>query len=493
MPRDGPSGYFSSPHTLTRTAQKLADKGYLDAAGTHSVQQCIRAFHDNMDDEVLNTLQPHIPAGITDDVDAQYAVKELANIVSTSLSNYAKASTELERHKAAETIQAALVRRRAEAEAQAAEAAALDPVEERALVAGGDSTTRRTVVFSRLSSKEKEKFMRFLVRNRVAFSKTGDEFVASIRLVPKKVDVPPNLHDDSSLADEGPPPLDNSRFEESLFGKRAARPPTDQARIVRAMAKNDNFDFDFADYPKFTALLSRDGSKQPRIRPLPWLLRIIEDVYEARFAFDKKRIGSDATGTGGGDGLSDDDRLSIVFPVFVIDFFSRKYGVRGLVDQNALDLLQSVHQFRESFLEVEVFARFLETFYGPEDLLFFLYLRSILEKHLGKNYFRKRWNDLGPAREKLHESTWLSYNMSAQVCRLAFGDDPASKQHCADCLQLVHKYSEPIGKGEQVNFGALHAEATWLQVAASWLCASFWLCLFDLFCLLGSRRLAASE
>ena len=434
----GSSGYFESPQTLSRTAHKLAEQGYLNEENAESVQQCIKAYHDNLDDEVLSTLQPYIPAGIDDAADAQYAVKELANIVSTSLAHYARASSEVDREKAAETIRAALLRRREDDEL----ADASNALETRN---NGDDEgeARRTVVFSRLSASEKQRFMQFLVRNRVAFSKNGDEFVASIRMIPKKLSVPPNLHDDSSiLEDPDAPP--NSKYEEALFGKRAARPPQDQARIIRAMAKNSNFDFDFADYPKFTALLSRDGSQQPRIRPLPWLLRIIEDIYESRFTFDKQRIASDSDDAG----INDDDRLSIVFPVFVIDFFSRKYGVRRLVDQNALDLLQSVHQFRESFLEVEVFARFLETFYGPEDLLFFLYLRSILEKHLGKNYFRKRWNDLGPAREKLHESTWVSYQMSAQVCRLAFGDDKASRQHCSDCLELVHKYSEPIGNSD---------------------------------------------
>jgi hypothetical protein len=203
-----PSGYFDSPQTLARTAQKLAEKGLLDEAGAESVQQCIRAYHDHVDDEALLALQPHIPAGITDTVDAQYAVKELANIVSTSLANYARASSEVDRLKATETIQSALVRRRAADAVAARAAAARNPVEDRDDdgSGGGGGGTRRTVVFSRLSPREKDLFMQFLVRNRVAFSKTGDEFVAAVRLIPKKVDVPPNPNEDSSLVDDGPPP-----------------------------------------------------------------------------------------------------------------------------------------------------------------------------------------------------------------------------------------------------------------------------------------------
>ena len=91
----------------------------------------------------------------------------------------------------------------------------------------------------------------------------------------------------------------------------------------------------------------------------------------------------------------------------------------------------------------------METFYSPEDLLFFLYVRSILEKPLGKGYFHKRWNDLGPGREKLHESTWIPHHISVQVCRAAFGNDKDSLKVYNECLDLVFKYSEPMGSGEQ--------------------------------------------
>ena len=301
---------------------------------------CSARFNDHIDDEVLDTLQQHIPVEVTDEAAIRYAVKDLANIVSECLANYARASSELEKHKAAEHIQAALTRHRAEAEAAEQDAAAQDPLEERTVGGGdGDVATRRTVVFSRLSPREKDKFMQFLVRNRVAFAKTGDEFVASIRLIPKKVSVPPNLHDGDSDSDSvdaaaraptrrrrnnGNKVSKERQYEEGLFGKRRPRPPQDQARIVNAMANNNNFDFDLADYPKYTALLSRDGTHQARIRPLPWLLRTIEDIYEARFAFDKRRIDAESDDIDGTGGISEADEVSIVFPVFTVDFFSRK-------------------------------------------------------------------------------------------------------------------------------------------------------------------------
>ena len=50
------------------------------------------------------------------------------------------------------------------------------------------------------------------------------------------------------------------------------------------------------------------------------------------------------------------------------------------MDQHAWDLLYNVHALRATHLEVELFARFLEEYYDPDDLLFFLYVRSVVQK-----------------------------------------------------------------------------------------------------------------
>ena len=45
-------------------------------------------------------------------------------------------------------------------------------------------------------------------------------------------------------------------------------------------------------------------------------------------------------------------RLSNIFPVFVSDFFSKKYGLRALVDQSSLDLAKNVTKNQSENLEV---------------------------------------------------------------------------------------------------------------------------------------------
>lgn len=52
--------------------------------------------------------------------------------------------------------------------------------------------------------------------------------------------------------------------------------------------------------------------------------------------------------------------LQIAFPQFAYEFYSKRLGLRSLVDQACRELLYNVQVSRKEFLEVEIFARFLE-------------------------------------------------------------------------------------------------------------------------------------
>ena len=53
-----------------------------------------------------------------------------------------------------------------------------------------------------------------------------------------------------------------------------------------------------------------------------------------------------------------------------------------MVDQHSLDLLLSVDFYMKTDEEVATFAKFLNEEYEPDDLEFFLYVRSCIEKEM---------------------------------------------------------------------------------------------------------------
>ncbi len=100
---------------------------------------------------------------------------------------------------------------------------------------------------------------------------------------------------------------------------------------------------------------------------------------------------------------------------------------------------------------MEIFARFLEEYYDPDDLLFFLYVRSVTQKELNIN-FRARWSEMGrnnvPGSSPSKASTaggadkegaaapsavYLTFRECAVVSRVAFGNeaDPLYKTFMA--------------------------------------------------------------
>jgi hypothetical protein len=157
---------------------------------------------------------------------------------------------------------------------------------------------------------------------------------------------------------------------------------------------------DFTVYPRYTSLITGRETIKPKLRPLSWLMRLIEEIYDNRYAKDTADLKTSSTSTPNSN--APESSGSTPFPTFVVEFFTKRYGLRSLIDQTCWDLLYNVHTLRKENLEVEVFACFLEEFYDPDDLLFYLYVRSILQKELGVS-FRTRWSELARAPGQTNE------------------------------------------------------------------------------------------
>ena len=80
-------------------------------------------------------------------------------------------------------------------------------------------------------------------------------------------------------------------------------------------------------------------------------MRAIEELYDSRYARDTADLRDEADGT---------EPVSVAFPQFAYEFYSKRLGLRSLVDQACRELLFNVHASRKEYLEVEIFARFLE-------------------------------------------------------------------------------------------------------------------------------------
>ena len=129
--------------------------------------------------------------------------------------------------------------------------------------------------------------------------------------------------------------------------------------------------------------------------------------------------------------------------------FTVRYGLQQLVDQTAWDLLYTVNALRKTHLEIEIFAQFLQEWYDPDDLLFFMYLRSVIQKLLNVS-FKTRWGSeatRGP--ERTPKQLWLSYRECITVARTVFGNEDDAMYK--DFLSTIE--SQVVGKKQNTAEG----------------------------------------
>jgi hypothetical protein len=100
------------------------------------------------------------------------------------------------------------------------------------------------------------------------------------------------------------------------------------------------------------------------------LIYCIEEIYSIRFINDTNNIKENGDGD------------NFPFPNFVLEFLSNKYIKKPAVDQHSLDLILSIDFFKNKDLIVSIFSKFLNEELDSDDLEFYLYVRSCIEKEL---------------------------------------------------------------------------------------------------------------
>jgi hypothetical protein len=275
------------------------------------------------------------------------------------------------------------------------------------------------IVLSELTTKEKEFYYNILINNECKFHHNDQgQCVVNLRLLA------PGVKKIEGLKKKKKSQQTNSfPFEERLLllqeeGGDSYHPTIQFIGIE---------EFDYNSYPRFSLLITTEGETiQPRLKLLSWLMRYIEDLYDSRFAHEAAEVGRDES-------YETAEKVSSIFPVFVVKRMSMKLGLRSIVEQTSWDLLYNAHTYRRDYLEVEMFCRFLQEFYDHDDLLFFLYVRSVVAKQLHVS-FKTRWGKSdGPGRQP--KSLWLSYRECVAVAKAVFGE--SNESMCRDFLAIV--------------------------------------------------------
>ncbi|CAM9631940.1 unnamed protein product, partial [Hapterophycus canaliculatus] len=125
-------------------------------------------------------------------------------------------------------------------------------------------------------------------------------------------------------------------------------------------------------YPRLMSILATTDDLDPHLRSIGWLMKRMDELYDARRRAEQASFSAEEDFFN----LDSGSRIHLPFPAFAYKHFKNRHGIKQMVRSVCLDLVCNVQLYRKEWPEVEVFARFMEEFYGQKELCFFLDLRA---------------------------------------------------------------------------------------------------------------------
>lgn len=151
---------------------------------------------------------------------------------------------------------------------------------------------------------------------------------------------------------------------------------------------------------------------------------IIEEIYSIRFIKDTSTLRSQLNKAGKNNQEVD---VKDPFPFFIVEFFMNKFVKKPMVDQNALDLLLSIDTYRTANKEIEIFAKFLNEEYDCDDLIFFLFVRSCIEKEMKMMFIEKAKEEIkvqyNEYRDEIDTELYLNIKVCLKIANTIFGNE----------------------------------------------------------------------
>ena len=168
-------------------------------------------------------------------------------------------------------------------------------------------------------------------------------------------------------------------------------------------------------YQKFIELVNPLVGIRGKRMNINELRYCIEEIYSIRFINDTNNIKEN---NGEGENLP--------FPNFVLEFLSNKYIKKPAVDQHSLDLILSIDFFKNKDIIVAIFAKFLNEELDSDDLEFYLYVRSCIEKELNTMFIelaRQQTRKASGLNDEEREKSCLSIKSCLNLANNIYGDE----------------------------------------------------------------------
>ena len=117
-----------------------------------------------------------------------------------------------------------------------------------------------------------------------------------------------------------------------------------------------------------------------------------------------------------GNRMNEIEKISQEFCKFVFYFICSKFSKKKFVDEYCMNLMISTEFYQTQNDDIRIFSNFLSGKYGLEDLLFFLFLRNLIEKELNISFLDKAKDETKIQHKENKEYIFLEFYLNFHQC-----------------------------------------------------------------------------
>lgn len=140
-------------------------------------------------------------------------------------------------------------------------------------------------------------------------------------------------------------------------------------------------------YPNFFSFIKYvDRYTRPKRMQKEHALKFIEEIYTKKFQYISHQLLSQIK-------ICFDYENSERFPDFVYKYIQKKHNYsHKAIDEFCVNLLLSLEFYKTKSICIDIFIDFLSEKATSEDLVFFLFVRNIIEKHIAVDIYQEKIN-----------------------------------------------------------------------------------------------------
>lgn len=324
----------------------------------------------------------------------------------------------------------------------------------------------KTIILSQLPHKERQEYFKFLLNNKITFTKEANgDYVTMIRVInpdylsnesnekntvksgkigqKQKEIMNKNYYEkNSSNNNHSKSSYNGSKHSECSADNRNPIPKQINLSNQRIQNYNEIFSKKYAKFYNEVKPLIGIRGKKCNLFQLKYL---IEEIYSIRFIQDSNNLKNQL--------LNERSiNLNNPFPIFLYDYFVNKYVKKAIIDQQALNLLLSIEYFKEANKDIEIFAKLLNEEYDNDDLVFFLFVRSCIEKETGIMFLEKAQDEINiqhmEEKDFIDTEIYLNTKLCLNIATTIFGEDEKL---------LIKSFMNKIEKRINIEKGGINA------------------------------------